>query len=233
MTPFQLYGVVLVLVWLLIVLGFYRHSTAALAVGLIVVGLYTLAAIVNGGVSLDGLGLGAPYSWLATAGFAAVGLALMLAYSPLADRIATRWAPKPPTLDDFRPLQRSTGRLAAGIAATWVFGGFLEELVARGIILLSIKALLSGWISPIVAAAIAAVIAALGAGLMHAYQGPRAVLIITQISILFGVLFIASGYNLWAVILCHGAYDTVAFIRFANKKSKYSKEPSPNLPQNR
>lgn len=29
---------------------------------------------------------------------------------------------------------------------------------------------------------------------------------------------------LWlAVILCHGLYDTIAFIRFANKTSKYSK----------
>jgi len=39
---------------------------------------------------------------------------------------------------------------------------------------------------------------------------------------MFGVLFVISGYNLWAVMLCHGLYDTVAFIRFATKKSKYS-----------
>jgi len=66
-------------------------------------------------------------------------------------------------------------------------------------------------------------IAAAGAGLIHLYQGPRAVIIITQLSVLFGLLFVISGYNLWAVVLCHGLYDTIAFIRFANKKSKYSK----------
>jgi len=38
----------------------------------------------------------------------------------------------------------------------------------------------------------------------------------------FGVLFVVSGYNLWTVMLCHGLYDTIAFVRFANKKSKYS-----------
>jgi membrane protease YdiL (CAAX protease family) len=59
----------------------------------------------------------------------------------------------------------------------------------------------------------------------------RAAIIITQLSILFGVLFVASGFNLWPVILCHGVYDTVAFIRFATKKSKYadleSSKPAP------
>ena len=55
------------------------------------------------------------------------------------------------------------------------------------------------------------------------YQGLRAAIIVAQLSVLFGVLFVVSGHNLWAVMLCHGLYDTIAFIRFANKKSKYSK----------
>jgi hypothetical protein len=45
--------------------------------------------------------------------------------------------------------------------------------------------------------------------------------------VLFGVLFVVSGYNLLAVMLCHGMYDTIAFIMFANKKSKYSDITSP------
>ncbi len=73
-----------------------------------------------------------------------------------------------------------------------------------------------------VAVAVAVCIAALGAGAMHSYQGPRAMLIITQLSILFGVLFVVSGYNLWAVMICHGLYDTIAFIRFATRRSCYS-----------
>jgi hypothetical protein len=81
---------------------------------------------------------------------------------------------------------------------------------------------MSAWLTAPIAIAIAVCIAALGAGLMHLYQGPRAAVIVTQLSVLFGVLFVVSGYNLWAVILCHGMYDTVAFIRFATGKSKYS-----------
>jgi len=81
---------------------------------------------------------------------------------------------------------------------------------------------LTVWMTKPLTTIIAIFVAVVGAGLMHAYQGPRAMVVITQLSILFGVLFVVSGYNLWAVILCHGLYDTIAFIRFANKKSKYS-----------
>ena len=157
-----------------------------------------------------------------TVGFAIAWLALMLAFSPLADRVATRWVHKPPTLGAFRGLQQSRGKLIAGIVLAWVLGGFLEELVFRGIILQSIETLASVWLAGPVATAIAVCTAALGAGLVHSYQGLRAMVIVTQLSVLFGLLFVVSGYNLWAVIFCHGLYDTIAFIRFAQKKSKYS-----------
>jgi membrane protease YdiL (CAAX protease family) len=152
-----------------------------------------------------------------------VGLGVMLAYSPLADRLATHWVATPPTLDSFGVIQQSKVKLIAGIMTAWVIGGIFEELIARGIVLKSIESLLSPWLIKQIAAMIAIGFAALGSGLMHFYQGTRAVVIITQLSVLFGVLFVASGYNLWSVILCHGLYDTIAFIRFANKKSKYSK----------
>ena len=169
------------------------------------------------------LGLDISVSWLSTIGFAVVWLALMLAYSPLADRIATRWVDKPPTLDAFRALQQSRIKLVIGIVAAWVLGGFLEELIFRGIILQSIEALVSAWLAAPVATGIAVCAAALGAGLIHLYQGLRAAIMVTQLSVLFGLLFVVSGHNLWAVMLCHGLYDTIAFVRFANKQSKYSK----------
>jgi membrane protease YdiL (CAAX protease family) len=149
-------------------------------------------------------------------------LGLMLVYSPLADWLATRWFDKPPTLESFRVIQKSRGKLIAGIVVAWVFGGILEELIARGIVLKSVESLLTPWLFEPVAVGVAVCIAALGAGVLHFYQGPRAMAIITQLSVLIGVLFVVSGYNLWAVMLCHGLYDMIAFIRFANKKSKYS-----------
>jgi len=169
------------------------------------------------------LGLSSSVSWVSTIGLAVAWLVLMLAYSPLADRVATRCVAKPPSLDAFRALQQSKSKLLIGIVVAWVLGGFLEELIFRGIILQWIEALVSAWLVAPIAAGIAVCAAALGAGLIHLYQGLRAAIAVTQLSVLFGLLFVVSGHNLWAVMLCHGMYDTVAFVRFANKKSKYSR----------
>jgi uncharacterized protein len=169
------------------------------------------------------LGLNPPASWLSTVAFALAGLALMLAYSPLADKLATRLVQKPPTLGAFRALQQSRAKLIAGIVLAWILGGFLEEVILRGIILQSIEARLSPLIAKPLAAAVAICAAALVAFLIHLYQGLRAALIITQLSVLLGCLFVISGHNLWSAILCHGLYDTIAFVRFANKQSRYSK----------
>jgi hypothetical protein len=79
-------------------------------------------------------------------------------------------------------------------------------------------AFLAPWLIPRLAAGVAVCIAASGAGAVHRYQGPRAVLIIAQLSVLFGILLVVSGYNLWAVMLCHGLQDTIAFIRYARRK---------------
>jgi membrane protease YdiL (CAAX protease family) len=221
LTTFQHTALLLTVVWLAIVVRF-RRSSIVLIAGLFVIGLYTLAALVDGEVTLDELGLGIAISWLPTIGFALAWLGLMVAYSPVADRLATHWVDKPPMLETFRGIQQSKGKLVAGIAAAWLLGGILEELIARGIVLNSIESLLSPWLLEPAASGVAVCIAALGAGILHLYQGPRAMVVITQLSVLFGVLFVASGHNLWTVMLCHGLYDTIAFVRFFYKKSKYS-----------
>jgi membrane protease YdiL (CAAX protease family) len=221
MTTFQQTALILIIIWLVIISRFHR-SRIVLIGGLFVIGLYTIMALAYRQVTFSELGLGTPHSWLSTLGYALAGPAVMIAYSPVADRLATRWFERPPTLDAFGAIQQSTGKLIAGIVVAWVLGGILEELIARGVVLQSIKTFLGVWLVEPVATVIAICMAATGAGLLHFYQGPRAVVIITQLSILFGVLFVVSGYNLCAVMICHGLYDTIAFIRFATRKSRYS-----------
>jgi len=212
----------LTIFWLFLVVAWFRRSTAVLIAGLTALGLLSLAALLTGRASPSGLGLGRPASWPLTIGEALGWLGLMLAYSPLADRLASRRFAQPPALEAFGAVRQSTGRLIAGILVAWALGGFLEELVARGIVLRALEALLAGRLGVPLAAGIAVLGAALGAGLMHSYQGPRAMVIVAQLSVLFGLLFVLSGYNLWAVVLCHGLYDTIGFVRFATGKSRYS-----------
>jgi membrane protease YdiL (CAAX protease family) len=222
MTTFQLISILLAVLWLVLAVIIFRRSTIVLIGGLLVIGVFTLAALIAGWVTPGQLGLGRA-GWLATLGYALAGLAVLLAWSPLADRLAAHWFPKPPTLEAFAPIRQSTLKLIAGILAAWLLGGILEELVARGIVLQSVRAVLAAWLPVPLVVGLAVLVAALGAGAMHLYQGPRAMLIIAQLSILLGLLFVASGYNLWAVMLCHGAYDTIAFVRFARGKSRYAK----------
>jgi len=176
----------------------------------------------NIAVWMDKLGLGAPNSWFLTAGLAVVWFGLMFAYSPLADWLASRWVHKPPTLGVFRAIQQSKGQLIMGIVVAWLLGGILEELIFRGLVFNLVETVLATWFARPIGTVVAIGVAAFGATLFHIFQGPRAMIIIVQLSILFGVLFVVSGHNLWTVMTCHGLYDTVAFVRFANKKSKYS-----------
>ena len=155
MTPFQQLALLLIAIWILIVVVRYRNSRIVLIGGLLGVALYTLSAVVEHEVSFRELGLSISASWISTIGFPVAWLALMLAYSPLADRLATRWVAKPPTLKAFRVLQESRIKLLIGIVVAWILGGFLEELIFRGIVLQSIEALGSAWLAAPIATAIA------------------------------------------------------------------------------
>ena len=219
---FQLIGLALTAVWLAIVGIWFRRSTPVLVGGLVVIAVYSLAAWIFGIAEPVDVGLNSPGSWWKTVLFSVIWTGMMFAYSPVADSIASRWVETPPTLDAFRPLQDSTAKLLTGIAIAWVLGGFLEELVFRGVVVNSFTTLLTPSLGEAPSAFLGIFVAAAGAALVHFYQGPRAMIIIAQLSVLFGLAFVLAGYNLWAAILCHGFYDTIAFIRFALKKSAYS-----------
>jgi membrane protease YdiL (CAAX protease family) len=172
---------------------------------------------------ISDLALNPPQSWPVTFAYAISWCAGMLAYSPVADWIASRIITEPPDLRAFRALQRSRLHLVIGIAAALLLGGVLEELVLRGVILRGVAITLAPLLGDPIATTSAVLAAALTSALLHLYQGPRAVIIVGQLSALFGMLYVVTGYDLWAAIICHGLYDTVAFVRFANKSSKYAK----------
>jgi membrane protease YdiL (CAAX protease family) len=169
------------------------------------------------------IGLGFPASWPRTLAFALGGLVVLLAWSPAADWFASRFVKRPPNLKAFRGLQSSFAKLLLGIVVAWLLGGFIEEIALRGVVLRQVEFYAAARIDPRAAGAVAVLSAAIIGGVIHLYQGPRAALITGQLSVLFGVLYVVSGHDLWAAILAHGLYDTIAFIRFAAGKSKYSK----------
>ena len=51
-------------------------------------------------------------------------------------------------------------------------------------------------------------------GLAHAYQNPLGIAITGTLGILMGLLVLASGRNLWPVIIGHGLFDASRFVLF-------------------
>jgi membrane protease YdiL (CAAX protease family) len=222
MTGIRIVMAAFTLAWLSAVGARFRHSKPVLIGGLAIVGVMAVAAMLADTLKPAAFGLSRPNSWLLTVVVASAWVLVMLAYSPLADAFARRRFPDPPDLTAFDGLRRSRARLVVGIAVAWLLGGFLEELTFRGVVL----QVLDTWLTPVlprpVAAAAAILAAAAGAAVIHLYQGSRAVLVVGQLSVLFGTLMVLGGHNLWTVMICHGLYDTVAFIRYARGTSRYA-----------
>jgi hypothetical protein len=169
------------------------------------------------------LGLIVPIPWGRTLAYGLGGLAALLAATPLADAIATRLVGGPLKLKAFNALKRSWAHLLVGVVVAWIVGGVIEEALLRGVVLRWIEHVAARHAPPLVAQSLGVLAAAALALAAHLYQGLRAALIVSMLSVVFGVIYVASGYVLWTVILAHGLYDTIAFVRFAFGWSKYSK----------
>jgi uncharacterized protein len=61
-------------------------------------------------------------------------------------------------------------------------------------------------------------------GLAHWYQGRSGALSTGIIGVILGILFIASGFNLWLPILTHGFIDTVGLFLIFINGDKFLKE---------
>ena len=97
-------------------------------------------------------------------------------------------------------------QFALGLALTWTLAAFGEELVWRAWLLNRLTDLVGrrwwGW--AISLSAVSAVF-----GLAHLYQGVTGVAENAIDGALLGLVYLASGRNLWAAIIAHGVTDSV------------------------
>jgi len=158
------------------------------------------------GETLADIGLKRPASWMRTfmigIGFAAIVFVAMY----LSEKAGFRR-----DLSKFKDVQGNLELAVLGVLYASIGAGFYEEFMFRGFLMQGLAMLFgasrSAWI-------VACVIQGALFGAAHAYQNALGIAITGTLGILMGLLVLASGRNLWPVIIGHGLFDASRFVLF-------------------
>ncbi|MBS3817966.1 CPBP family intramembrane metalloprotease [bacterium] len=109
----------------------------------------------------------------------------------------------------FDPVRGNLVYLLMGLSVVWTLAAFGEEMVFRGYLLNRIADLFknryTGW-------AVGLIVSSIVFGLGHLYQGISGAILAGFFGMVFALVYLVSGRNLWVPILLHGFYDTSAFL---------------------
>src|SRR6266404_5620163 len=158
------------------------------------------------GERLADIGLKQPASWMRTfmigIGFAAIVFIAMY----LSEKAGFRR-----DLSKFKEVQGNLELAVLGVFYASVGAGFYEEFMFRGFLMQGLAMLFgasrSAWI-------VACVLQGALFGIAHAYQNSLGIAITGTLGVLMGLLVLASGRNLWPVIIGHGLFDASRFVLF-------------------
>jgi membrane protease YdiL (CAAX protease family) len=158
------------------------------------------------GERLADIGLKRPESWMRTfiigAGLAAIVFVAMY----VSEKAGFRR-----DLSKFNDVQDNPELAILGVFYALIGAGFYEEFTFRGFLMQGLAMFFGGkrgaWI---VACAVQGALF----GLAHAYQNPLGIAITGTLGILVGLIVLASGRNLWLVIIGHGLFDASRFVLF-------------------
>ena len=157
------------------------------------------------------LGLSRPRSIVRTV---AIGIALgvvLLAFSKLMlTPIVERLTGIPRDLSAFDFLRGDTGAFLRLLPLVWLSAALGEEIVFRGFMIGRLEFAFGG--ASRIATSAAVILATTLFAFAHAYQGPTGIVITGILGLVFAVLYVATGRNLWTNIVAHGVYDTGSFL---------------------
>ena len=158
------------------------------------------------GQRLADLGLKRPESWIRTF-IIGVGLAAIVFVAMyLSEKAGFRR-----DLSKFKDVQGNLELAFVAVLYALIGAGFYEEFTFRGFLMQGLAMLFGGsrgaWIA-------ACILQGALFGLAHTYQNPLGIAITGTLGILMGLLVLALGRNLWAVIIGHGLFDASRFVLF-------------------
>jgi membrane protease YdiL (CAAX protease family) len=151
-----------------------------------------------------------PARWLRTLSLGiAVGVAFQFFSLYLLEPLIVRFTGKYANLDQFAQIKGNVFALCIFLVLVWTLAAFGEEFVYRGYLMNRVAELAGG---TNMAWAVSLVVVSIFFGVVHLYQGISGVLASIAAGLVYGALYLTSGRNLWAPIIAHGAYDTVALL---------------------
>jgi uncharacterized protein len=114
-------------------------------------------------------------------------------------------------LSKFKNVQGNVELALLGVLYAFIGAGFYEEFMFRGFLMQGLAMLFGASRVAWIAACISQ-----GAlfGAAHAYQNPLGIAITGTLGVLMGLIVLASGRNLWALIIGHGLFDASRFVLF-------------------
>jgi len=114
-----------------------------------------------------------------------------------------------PDVSLFAPLAGNVHFLLISLAVAWTLAACGEEFVFRGYLLTRVARALGGapraWLGALMVTSILF-------GVGHAYQGLSGMITAGLGGFVFGLLYLATGRNLWVSVVAHGTMDTVGFL---------------------
>ena len=158
------------------------------------------------GERLADIGLKRPASWMRTF-MIGIGLAAIVFIAIyLSEKAGFRR-----DLSKFKDVQGNLELAVLGVFYAFIGAGFYEEFMFRGFLMQGLAMLFGAsrgaWI-------VACILQGVLFGLAHAYQNPLGMAITGTLGVLMGLLVLASGRNLWPVIIGHGLFDASRFVLF-------------------
>lgn len=187
-------------------IGFVYAGPASVAIG--VAAVFARQGLKR--ATFESLGLNRPKRWWTTPFWAlAIAVAVTLAVALIARPLAASLDLPAKDLSRLGALAGNPGQLALMLAIAWTTAAIGEEILFRGYLIPRLQRLIGGGR---LALAIAVVAQAGLFALAHATQGPQGALQAGIVALTFGVAFVATKRNLWALILAHGLIDTVSLI---------------------
>ena len=152
---------------------------------------------------LAAIGLKQPKNWWKTILFGIAIAAVVFVGMYISERAGFRR-----DLSRFKEVQGNLELAIYGVFYALIGAGFYEEFMFRGFLMQGFAMLFGGnrggWI-------IANIVQAALFGVSHAYQNPLGIAITGALALAMGFLVLASGRNLWLVIIGHGLYDASRF----------------------